>query len=166
MIDLDGELNRAQRFVQRSGIAFPLSRRVQWGCARVDYFGRDRRCYEPSPNGRVMAFIAPCVEQGDLLDLAAIDQASDHVGFRLDIGHGLGLDVIEQARQQCKTLVLIDTAMAWLLDPVDTVWLRDLSAVAIVLAGVPVINCATVPLAERVMAFLPPSQRERVQAPL
>jgi hypothetical protein len=166
MPDLDLELARAVNFARKATqtIPLPISRRwVQWGLARVSFFGFDRQCYEPDPGGDVLAFIAPVVEGGELIDLAAIDARNDHVGWRCDLGHGLGLDVVEKARQRCCELRLVETAMAWLADPRDAVWLRDLSELPMALDGVEVIACANLPLADRVAVLLPPSERSRAQ---
>jgi hypothetical protein len=157
--DLEAEFWRAIRFAKASGIAFPLSNRVQWGCARVEFYGN--KLYEPRPDGAVMAFIAPVVEGGDLIDLCAIDSFNNRCAQRAGYGKGLGLDVIEKARQRCCELRLVETPMAWLRWPVDSVYLFDLASVAVTLDGVPVIACETLELSDRVAALLPPSQRQR-----
>jgi hypothetical protein len=165
MIDLDGELLRAVRFRQTAAhrvSALPKPW-VGYGLALVSFYGLERRCYEPDPHGAVMAFVAPVVEGGELIDLVAIDARTDHAGFRLDLAHGLGLDVVERARQRCCELRLVATATAWLVDPRDAVWLRDLAKLSPALDGVEVIACESIELAQRAAALLPPSQRDRVQ---
>jgi hypothetical protein len=164
MIDIEGEFWRAIRFAKATGIEFPLSNRVQWGCATVSWYGLNRELYEPDPAGRTMAFVAPVVEGGDLIDLCAIDARSNHFATRMGLGHGLGIDVIEKARMKCCHLRLVGHAMSWLRWPVDTVFLFDLSTVHRQFDGVPPFTCDSLELAERVQSFLPPSLRERVLA--
>ena len=163
MIDIEGEFWRAIRFAKATGIDFPLSNRVQWGCASVSWFGLNREYYEPDPAGRSMAFIAPVVEGGDLIDLCAIDASTNHFGTRMGLGHGLGIDVIEKARMGACEPRLVATAMAWLRWPVDTVFLFDLAKLPLAFDGVKVIACENLELSDRVAALLPPSERNRAQ---
>jgi len=159
IVDLEAEFGRAIRLAKASGVAFPLSNRVQWGCARVEFYGH--KLYEPKPDGTWMAFIAPVVEGGELIDLCAIDSFNNRSAQRFGYGKGLGLDVVEKARMRCCELRLVETPMEWLRWPVDSVYLFDLSTVAIMLDGVPVIACETLALSDRVAALLPPSERQR-----
>jgi hypothetical protein len=168
-VDLHAELWRAIRFVEALPPPLALgfveqgfTRRVQWGFARVSYFGRDGRFYEPHADGRVMAFIVPVVEGGDTVDLCAIDPASQHVGTRLGYGRGLGLPAIERARYGYD-LKLMARPLDWLRDPINSAYLFDLSTVEVALDGVKVIACATLELSDRVAAYLPPTQRDRAQ---
>jgi hypothetical protein len=172
-IDIEGEFWRAIRFAKATGFDFPLSNRVQWGCASVSFYGAERELYEPDPAGRCMAFIAPVVEGGELLDLCAIDARTDHCATRMGLGHGLGLDAIEKARMRCCDLHLLTSAMAWLRYPLasnvaaqaraEPVYLFNLSEISRALDEVPKFTCDSIELMERVVALLPPSQRERVQ---
>lgn len=159
MIDLDAEFWRAIRFAKGSGIDFPLSKRVQWGCARVEFYGD--KLYEPRNDGATMAFVAPVVEGGVLIDLCAIDSSSNRCAQRFGYGKGLGLDVVEKARTRCCELRLVETPMEWLRWPIDSVYLFDLARVAVMLDGVPVIACENLALSDRVAALLPPSERSR-----
>lgn len=140
----------------------PLSNAVQWGVGRVEFYGAQRELYELKADGRCMAFIVPVVEAGELVDLCAIDSATNHCAQRLGLGHGLGIDAIEKGRMG-DDLTLYGKPMDWLIDPVDSVYLFNLDTVQIALAGVKVIACADLALADRVAALLPPSQRDRAQ---
>jgi hypothetical protein len=161
MIDLEAEFWRAIRFAKATGIAFPFSNRVQWGCARVEFYAN--RLYEPDPAGKWLAFIAPVVEGGELIDLCAYHSVNNRTAQRFGYGKGLGLDVVEKARMRCADLRLVSTAADWLRMPVDAVYLFDIAKVAVMLDGVPSFTCDSIELAERVSAFLPPSDRSRVQ---
>lgn len=162
--NLDAELVRALRFARAPAVALMfagagLSGRVQWGIARVEFYGVERCLYEPRLDGKALAFIAPVVEGGELIDLAAIDGLSQHVGQRCGRGHGLGLDALAKARFRCGDVHLVERPLDWLRNPVDRVYLFKLSEIAAVLADVPQITCATLEFAERVQAMLPPSRR-------
>lgn len=166
-LDLDAELLHAMQLAHHD-IVTPLfagsglTRRVQWGVARVDYFGLDRRYYEPQRDGPAMAFIVPVVEGGDLIDLAAVDGTSQHVGTRLGNGRGLGLDAVAKARMGCADLHLVERPLDWLRHPVDRFYLFRLSDVAVTLYGVAQVTCRTVDFAERVQAMLPSSRHAAV----
>lgn len=163
VIDIEAEFSRALRFQREANLDWsPLSKHVQWGIARVGFYGAQRELYELQADGPCMAFIAPVVEAGDLLDLCAIDSTTDHCGQRLGLGHGLGLDAVAKARMGYD-LKLYGTAMAWLRDPVDSCYLFDLATLPAQLDGVATIACANLALADRVAALLPPSQRERAK---
>lgn len=162
-ISIEAEFWRAIRFKVATGLDYsPLSNRVQWGVGRIAFYGPRNEFYELQPDGRCMAFIAPVVEGGELIDLCAIDSRNDHVGQRLGLGHGLGFDTIEKARMGYE-LKLYSTAMAWLRDPVDSLYLFNLDTAQAALDGVHVIACEDLALADRVAALLPPSQRDRAQ---
>jgi hypothetical protein len=168
-VDIHAELWRAIRFAKSLPpplqLAFAeqgFSRRIDWGFARVAFYGRERRQYEPHPDGRVLAFIVPVVEAGDTVDLCAIDPDTQHVGTRLGYGRGLGLQAIDRARFGTD-LKLMGRPLDWLRDPVDSAYLFDLSTVEVALDGVEVIACADLELSDRVAAYLPPSQRNRAQ---
>jgi hypothetical protein len=169
-VDIHAELWRAIRFAR----ALPppvllgfeeqgFGRRVQWGFARVSFYGLDGRYYEPQQDGRVLAFIVPVVEDGETVDLCAIDPASQHVGTRLGYGRGLGLPAIDKARLGYD-LGLMERPLDWLRDPVDTAYLFDLTQLPVALDGVREFTCNTVALGERARALLPPSQHKRVLA--
>src|SRR5262245_32377707 len=59
---------------------------------------------------------------GRIIDLAAIDQKTEHLATRLGVGKAFGVDVIEKARWGCCELKLYDRPLAWLRDPVDAVY--------------------------------------------
>ena len=167
-VDIHAELWRAICFVEALppplALAFAeqgITRRVQWGFARVSYYGLDRRLYEPDREGRVLAFIVPVVEDGDTVDLCAIDPNTQHIGTRLGYGRGLGLQAVEHARFG-ETLKLMARPLDWLRDPVGSVYLFDLATVMVALQGVSGIVCQDVELGQRVAALLPPSDRDRV----
>lgn len=168
-VDLAAEMWRAVRFAQalppliRQGFAeCGFTRRVQWGLARVDYYGQERRLYEPQEDGRAMAFIVPVVEGDETIDLCAIDAATEHIGTRLGYGGALGMPAVAKARMGFD-LKLMGRPLDWLRDPVDSAYLFDLSTVAVTLDGVKVIACASLELSDRVAALLPPSERHRAQ---
>jgi hypothetical protein len=106
------------------------------------------------------------VEDGDTLDLVAIDPHSEHVGTRLGLGHGLGLDAIAKARSGGCVPLLVDRPLAWLRHPVDSVYLFNLATLDRALDGVAAFACTSIELSERVMALLPPSGRGRVKVRL
>lgn len=167
--DLDGELLRAMRFARHAIVAplfrgVGLSPRVQWGVSRVEFYGSERRLYEPSGWGPAMAFIVPVVEAGELIDLAAIDGLSQHVGQRLGHGHGLGLDAIEKARCGIGDLGLVERPLDWLRDPVGTVYLFALSEATSSFDGVREFSCKGLEFTERVRALFPPSRRASILA--
>jgi hypothetical protein len=161
MIDIEREFWRAISTAKKSGIDFPFSRRIQWGVALVQFYGNDRRRYEPQPDGE-WAFIAPVVEGGDLIDLCAIDGRNGHWATRQGFGHGLGIDAIENARWGTNDLWVMATALEWLHQPVDAVYLFDLTKAEVVFDGVREITCRSRVMAERIAANLPPSTRDRV----
>jgi hypothetical protein len=168
-VDLHAEMWRAQRFARALpppvilGFAEQgFTRRIQWGFARVSFYGFNRYLYEPALDGDVMAFIVPVVEGGDTIDLCAIDPDSQHVGTRMGFGRGLGLQAVEKARFGGE-LKLMGRPLDWLRDPVGSCYLFDLATVPIALDGVAVIACASLELSDRVAALLPPSQRNRAQ---
>jgi hypothetical protein len=174
-VDLNAELWRAVRFAKALpppvllGFAeLGFTRRVQWGFARVDYYGADRRLYEPQVDGHVMAFIVPVAEghgdDNETVDLAAIDPDTQHVGTRLGYGRALGVPAIDKARFGYQ-LTLKERPLDWLRDPIDSCYLFDLSTLPVTLAGVDAIICTSVALAERAQSLLPPSQAGRVVMP-
>lgn len=165
VIDIEAEFSRALRFQREANLDWsPLSKHVQWGIARVGFYGAQRELYELQADGPCMAFIAPVVEAGDLIDLCAIDSITDHCGQRLGLGHGLGLDAIAKARMGYD-LKLYGKPMEWLIDPVDSVYLFNLDTVLTALDGVGEFTCSSIELTERVHALLPSSQRNRALAP-
>jgi len=161
MFDIEAEFWRAIRFAKASGVAFPFSRRVQWGAARVEFYGD--RLYEPSPSGEWLAFIAPVVEGGELIDLCAYHSVNNRTAQRFGYGKGLGLDALERARMRCCDLRLMSTVADWLRSPVDAIYLFNIAQLATLLDGVPAFTCDSLELAERAAAYLPPSERSRVQ---
>jgi hypothetical protein len=170
MIDLHAELWRAMQLARDSRVEPGLAglcftHRLQWGFARVAFYGLERELYEPTDDGPSIAFIVPVVEDGDTIDLAAIDGNSEHVGTRLGLGRGLGLDTIEKARFGCCDLGLVRRPLDWLRDPLDTVYLFDLRDAVTAFDGVKEITCSTVDFADRVRHLFPPSQRSRILAP-
>src|SRR5215813_9630550 len=90
-----------------AGLDLPTTS-LQWGFARVDYYDIGGKLYEPQEDGSGMAFIIPVVEDGELVDLAAIDGDTQHLGTRLGIGRAFGIDAIEKARFGCCSLHLIE----------------------------------------------------------
>lgn len=169
-VDLHAELWRAMQFARHELVApqlvdMRLSRHVQWGIARVEYYGPEGRRYEPRADGPAMSVIVPIVEGGDTIDLCAIELPSQRWATRLGLGHGLGFDAVEKARFGCCDLELVDRPLAWLRRPVDTAYLFDLREAPIALDGVAAITCSTIELTERVQAFFPPSRRSIILAP-
>lgn len=159
-VDLDMELMRALRFARDPKVspAFTFSVAMQWGLARVGYYGLERALYEPQDDGPALAFIVPVVEGGELIDLAAIDGMTEHVGQRFGHGRGLGLDA---ARYGARGVDLVETPLEWLRAP-KNVYLFRLSDVAVAFDKRQQIVVDTFALAERIQALLPPSQRARV----
>jgi len=145
-------------------------RRVQWGFDLVTCYGMDREFYEPQPDGRP-AIIAPVIEDGDTIDLVAIDPDSQHVATRLGLGHGLGFDALDDARMGCCALKLVERPLQWLRDPWDvgrrraSLYLFKLSEAPRVLAGVSECSFSSTEFAERVWSLFPPSEREDDEAP-
>jgi hypothetical protein len=170
-VDLHAELWRAIRFAEALppplALAFKeqgFTRRVQWGFARVSFYGQAGERYEPRADGRVMAFIVPIVEGDDTIDLCAIDPASQHVGTRMGYGYGLGFTEIEQARYGFP-LKLKERPLDWLRDPAGSAYLFDLATLPASLDGVPKIICNSIELAERAASLLPYNDRGRVVLP-
>lgn len=179
MIDLHSELLRAIRVVRDPRVEpdfahLGFTPRVQWGFARVAFYGLDHEFYEPAEDGPSMAFIVPIVEGGETIDLAAIDGVTQHVATRQGLGHALGLDAIEKARFRCCDLLLVDRPLVWLKNPVEypddwprdpitieAVYLFNLREARVILEGLD-ITCNTIELHDRVRSLLPPSQRQRV----
>lgn len=157
MIELHDELWRAMRFaraVEPQLHELELSRRVQWGLARVEFFAGG---YMPLPDGPALALIVPVVHFGDTVDLAAIDLgtaelSSKRVATRVGIGAALGLDVIERCRWEGLSLSLAADPLRWLRSPVDCACILDWSVAGFKLAGLGKIVCDTVELGERVEA--------------
>lgn len=164
--NIEAEFMRAIRLRDAMGdkakIEWPFSRRVQWGVAPVAFYGDGERRWEHQAGG-VMAFVLPVVEGGELIDLCAVDGRNNHWATRMGYGYGLGLDVVAKARMRCCELRLVGTALVWLMNPVDAVYLFDLHAVQSALDGVDVIACDSLELSDRVAALLPPSERARAQ---
>jgi hypothetical protein len=199
-VDLHGELWRAMRFAKAAAADDPLTanlltcvlpfRGMQWGFGLVTFYGVNRELYELQPDGKP-AIIVPVVEDGDTIDLCAIDPDSQHIGTRLDVGRALGLDAIERARFRCCDLHLVDRPLTWLhrqartVDerrryaveaqrvraersgedvplPDDYVYLFDLRRLMTVLDGVAQFTVDGYEFGERIRALFPPSQRERV----
>jgi hypothetical protein len=167
-VDIHAEIWRAIRFAKalppplaRAFAEQGLTRRVQWGFARVSFYGLDRRLYEPDREGRVMALIVPIVEGDDTVDLCAIDPDTQHVATRLGYGRGLGLQAVDKARFG-DTLKLMARPLDWMRDPVGSVYLFDLATIMVALQGVSGIVCQDVAFGQRVAALLPPSDRDRV----
>jgi hypothetical protein len=164
--DLHAELGRAIRLARHPPIAVAFAeqgftRRIQWGFACVTFFGVAGQLYEPAPDGNVMAFIVPVVEDGDTIDLCAINPFSQHIGCRLGYGHGLGLQALEKARMGAP-LKLMGRPLDWLRDPVGSVYLFNIATLPVALDGVSEIICASLELAERAQSLLPPSEANRV----
>lgn len=180
LADLDAEFWRAIRFAKEASAEDPRLdwpiHRVQFGFARVDFYGEG--LYEPHDGGRTMAVVAPVVEDGELIDLCAIDPHSDRFGQRFDLGHGLGIDSLSTARMRCCDLLLVDRAMMWLYTPltssittrapVEPIFLFRLNKLRRIFKDTnrkaPFrFTCSSIPLAQRVAAMLPPSERSRIQ---
>jgi len=167
-VDLHAEFWRAIRFAKALPPPVVLglteqgfTRRVQWGLARVSFYGEHGRQYEPAPDGRAMAFIVPVVEGGDTVDLCAIDMITQHVGTRLGLGRALGQPAVDEARFG-SPLKLMARPLDWLRDPIGSVYLFNFATLPIALDGVSEIVCASIELAERAQALLPPSESDRV----
>jgi hypothetical protein len=166
LVDLHAELWRAMRFARHPRVEAMLDgifnyTLMQWGLARVEYYGAARELYEPCRDGPSLSFVVPVVEGGDTVDLAAIDGMSQHVGTRLGYGRALGLDAVEAARWGDE-LLLHARPFDWLRAPLDAAYLFDLSEATVKLDGVRTIICLKRTFAERVAALLPPSQRAAV----
>jgi hypothetical protein len=159
-VDLEAEFWRA------INAAMPLRgpRRVQWGVARVEFYGAGRELYEPRTDGSSRAFVLPIVEGGTLIDLAAVDRWSGPVGTRLGFGRALGVDEIARARMGAD-LVVHDRPLAWLQDPRAAAFIFNLDEACALLDGVPRISCTTATFARRLQALFPPSQRSRIAPP-
>jgi hypothetical protein len=120
-VDLHGELWSAMTVAQKAIGALTHDKLIQslprsgiqWGLGVVEYYGADREFYEPQPVGRP-AVIVPVVEDGDTIDLAAIDMVNQHVGRRLCHGRALGADAIEKARWGVCHLHLVRRPLDWL----------------------------------------------------
>jgi hypothetical protein len=176
MTDLEREFVRAIAFAKAAekklGASFEFTAHVQWGFARIEWWGVERSLYEPYDDGSALAVIAPVVEGGDLFDHAAIDPFSQHVGLRLGVGHGLGLDAVEKARCRLCDLHLVERPLSWLRFPwatnvetqlpIEAVYLMKLSEADMALDRVHQITCASADFALRVQSLLPPSKRSSV----
>jgi hypothetical protein len=157
VINLHAELWRAMQFaraVEPQLRELELSRRVQWGLARVEFIEGG---YVPMADGHALALIVPVVEFGDTIDLAAIDLGtaelpSKRVATRLGIGSALGLDTIDRCRWEGRTLHLAADPLRWLRSPVDAACILDWSVAGFKLAGLGKIVCDTVELGERIEA--------------
>jgi hypothetical protein len=168
-VDLEAEFWRSIERARLASVApmlarLELSRHMQWGLAKVAWWGDERRYWEPAPDGR-FAIVAPVVEDCELVDLCAIELPGQHTGLRLGLARlawGLGLDAVEKARFGCCDLGLLERPLDWLTDPVDTCWLADLRHVAIVLDGVEEFSVKGHSFAQRVRSLLAPSARDRV----
>jgi hypothetical protein len=165
-VNLHAEMWRAIQLARHPPIAVAFAeqgftRLVQWGFQRVSYFGPEGRSYEPQQDGNVMAFIVPVVEGGETIDLCAIDPRSQHVGTRLGLGRGLGLQAVDKARFGYP-LKLMARPLDWLRDPVGSCYLFDLGELRTALDGVQEIVCTDLEFAERAQSLLPPSESERV----
>jgi hypothetical protein len=194
-VDLDAELLVAMSRARDPRIepdfaAQGFTRALQWGVAHVEFYGLDRELYEPVENGRSMSFIVPVVEDGDLIDLAAIDGHTQHLATRHGFGRALGADAISKAAGNSCALVLVERPLTWLrqqelavrevrrfltavhrvkndpsLDtspPREFAYLFNLADARTRLAEVEPIFCESEPLSDRVIAILPPSHRQRV----
>lgn len=130
-------------------VEFDWSPRVQWGIARVEFFESG---YAPRVDGPAMALIVPVVQYGDTIDLCAIELPGHSVATRLGIGVALGLDVIERARWDGRTLNLTDKPLRWLRSPVDCACILDWRLAAYRLTGVGHVICDTLELVDLVEA--------------
>lgn len=171
-VDLHAELWRAMRIAKRSAGADPDAlvsvlpfHAVQWGFTLVTYYGAARAFYEPQEDGEP-ALIVPVAEDGDTIDLCAIAPGSQHVGTRLGLGHGLGLNCLSDARCGCCVPLLVERPLSWLRQPVACLYLFNLDQLQDVLEGVAVFACDSVELSYRAMALLPPSECGRVKVRL
>jgi hypothetical protein len=195
-VNLHAELWRAMSFARAAAADDPKTANllscvlpfhgVQWGFDFVAFYGAERASYELQEDGSP-AIIVPVVEDGDTLDLCAIDPDSQHVGTRLGLSRGLGLDAITKARMGCCDLHLVERPLDWLRSPVvypadyargpvkvhgvyvprepvitERVYLFKLSDAVAALDGVGEFTCAGFEFAERVRALFPPWQRDRI----
>jgi hypothetical protein len=165
MVDLEAEFWIAMQQALRVGASSPFSRAIHWGFATVETYGHERRLYEPQADGDLV-IVAPVVEDGALIDLAAIHPETYHWSTRCGFGHGLGVDEIEAARWGSRwndeSLLIVETGIEWLRKPVGAAYLFDLRTVTLELEHVDKFDCSTRALADRVAALFPPSRRNRV----
>jgi hypothetical protein len=124
-----------------------------------------RDYYAPCEGGSI-AVVVGVVEDGDLVDLAAVELPSQRVATRLGVGRALGFDAIERVRWHGGILRLVDRPVDWLRDPDGVAFIIDWSVAAFTLADLdhPVttlankpieVCCSSLALAERVdAAFL------------
>ena len=122
---------------------------VQWGVATVHVRGS---FYEPADDGELFAIIAPCVFDGELVDLCAVVLPEGKPTTRCGAGWALGEDEIERARWEWDTLRLVDTPLQWLREPRRHACVIDWRIAHLRLADIGKIVCDTLALGERVLA--------------
>jgi hypothetical protein len=170
-VDLEAELwaaierSRHPKLAQAlAGLRISAKLRTVWGVGRCEFFGRSNSYYQPAEDGR-RAVIVGVIEQGNLVDLAAADLATDDVATRLGIGRALGLDEIDRVRFNGGVLNLVERSFQWLRAPVSSAcildWrtaafkLTDLDHPSTSLAIEPIeVHCSSLALAELVDAAL------------
>jgi hypothetical protein len=161
-VNLHAELWRAMQFARHSLVAaqlleMDLSPRVQWGIGRVEFI--DGGGYVPRVDGPAMALIVPVVEFGDTIDLCAIEMPSQRLAVRLGLGGALGLDVIQRARWDERSLSLTDRPLRWLRAPVDCACILDWRLATHLLDGIGKVVCDSLALVDQVeAAFAHPIQ--------
>jgi hypothetical protein len=147
------------------------------GIGWVEFFGPQRRYYQPVADGEPALIVAvvdvvgmpefgDMVEVSDTVDLAAIGLGSGHVGTRLGIGTALGLREIARSRRTGRTLDLVDSALAWVRNPVGVAYIIDWRTGAFTLADLESVKvrCSPARLANRVAAaFARPLVMPRLQ---
>jgi transposase InsO family protein len=120
MVDLHAELWGAMKLAELARSRLPDDRLVQslptkgvpWGLGVVEYYGAERELYEPQPKGRP-AVIVPVIEDGDTIDLAAVDMFNGHLARRYGYSVALGADAIERARWGGCNLHLVPRPLDW-----------------------------------------------------
>jgi hypothetical protein len=166
-VDLDAELVAAMDRVRVKGRPSVGFQRVglspkapQAGICRVEFDASGH--YQPDPHG-LPALVVAVVEGGELVDLAAI--RGEQVAARLGLGAALGLDVIDRARWEGRTLCLFASIWSWLSDPRGT-YLIDWHVARSTLADLAAIRCQTIALARQVRrALQQPARLPRLEWP-
>jgi hypothetical protein len=116
--DLHAELHRANQRARHPRLDITALRAspklaTAWGVAPVEFFGR---FYQPAED-RHWALIVAVVEDGDLVDLCAVDLESRRTGTRLGFGRVLGFDALGRARREGHTIYLREHVLDWLRKP-------------------------------------------------
>jgi hypothetical protein len=116
-----------------------------WGCEHVS---TDGPYYSPAPDG-APAVILPAFQDGELVDLVAVDLLTRAARTRLGIAACLGFDSIERARFSGERLRLYDDPLRWFCVGMRGAVLLDWTAARIALGDVQQISCSSDALAEK-----------------